>query len=313
MKTKKKIKKRRVVPVGIFFILLIILGLFSAAVLSGYFYFEAKSRISDIEKAARDYLIPLAEASANLAELSYKNKNYFKLKQLFREKIEEEIIDEAFFVLSDGKIIIHSDREVEKDLKGNIATDEFAYNVDLIMLPVWSKTDNVQFMDYHIYDNDLKIPFRKDVTQLLKQYIYNKVDVPGWLVTRAVFHKEQGIGCVSFLVSKDRIYKFLLELFNNILNLSYIFAGISLGISFFISVVIFFRYSSLSKRRAGEIVEHEIESIIAPVYSMRKNGMNGRLKEAIKIKSTFNCKINNSDKSIIKDAVAVTDKKRKIV
>lgn len=313
MKRKTKIKKRKVVPVGIFFILLITFSLLSVAVLSGYFYIEAKSRIFEIEKTTREYTIPLAEASANLAELSYKNKNYLKLKELFREKIQAEIIDEAFFVLSDGTIIVHSDKNVEKELKGNIAADEFAYNIDLIMLPVWSKTHNVQFMDYHIYNNELKIPFRKEITQLLKKYIYNKVDVLGWLVTRAVFYKGKGIGCVSFLISKDRIYKFLLELFNNIINLSIIFAVISFSLSLIISIIIFFRYRSLSKIEPEIYIKKEIKGKVTPIYSKNGFSKDKRLKEAIKIKSGTIRRMNRADKNIIKDAIAVPGKQRKIV
>ena len=60
--------------------------------------------------------------------------------------------DEFYTVLSD----------IEKELKGNIATDEFAYNLDLILLPIWIKADNAQFLDYHIYNNE-KIPhFERD-------------------------------------------------------------------------------------------------------------------------------------------------------
>ena len=60
----------------------------------------------------------MAEAFARVAEFSYSTKKYSSLKTLFHEKIEENTIDEAFFVLSDGKIIVHSSTTAEKELMG---------------------------------------------------------------------------------------------------------------------------------------------------------------------------------------------------
>ena len=240
-------KTKNVVPIGIFLIVFLILLLLSAAVSSTYFYSEAKNRTAEIENYTRNYSIPLAEAFANVAELSYKSSNLDKLKRLFREKIQSSIIDEAFFVLSDGKIIVHSDQDIEKELKGNIATDEFAYNLDLIMLPIWTKVDHAQFMDYHIYNADRKIPFQKEVIKLLKKYIYPKVDISGWLITRAVYVNGKSIGCVSFIISKDRIYKFLVEHLNISVKLFIVLAILSFLISFIVSLIIFIRYRTLNR------------------------------------------------------------------
>ena len=242
-------KIKNVIPAGIFLIVFIILLLLSAAVSFSYFYFEAKNRTAEIETYTRSYSIPLAEAFANVAELSYKDKSLGKLKKLFREKIKASIIDEAFFVLSDGKIVVHSDQDIEKELKGNIATDEFAYNLDLIMLPIWTKVDHAQFMDYHIYNPAKKIPFNKEAVRLFKKYIYSKIDVSGWLVTRAVYVKGKSVGCVSFIISKERIYKLLLEHYDITIKLSVVLAALSFLISFIVSFIIFIRYRSINKIR----------------------------------------------------------------
>ncbi|MBN2400861.1 MAG: hypothetical protein JXN64_00530 [Spirochaetes bacterium] len=314
--SEKKIKN--VVPVGIFLIDLFILLLLSAAISFAYFYFEARNRTAEIEKYTRSYSIPLIEAFANVAELSYKDNDLDKLKRLFREKIKANIIDEAFFVLSNGKIIVHSDSVIEKELKGNIATDEFAYNTDLIMLPIWTKVNHAQFMDYHIYNPNKKIPFKKDVIRLLKQYIYAKIDVSGWLVTRAVYVKGKSIGCVSFIISKDRIYKFLLEHYNICVKLAIVLAILSFIISFTVSVIIFIRYRSINKRKYLSMIKdnnsskentQEIikEDISESIYVMDNNEI--KIKEAIKIKNdTAKDELTLSGKEKIKDAILFKEK-----
>ena len=305
--SEKKIKN--VIPIGIFLIVFLILLLLSAAVSISYFYFEAKNRITEIETYTRNYSIPLAEAFANVAELSYKDKSFTRLKRLFREKIKASIIDEAFFVLSDGKIVVHSDLDIEKELKGNIATDEFAYNLDLIMLPIWTKVDHAQFMDYHIYNPAKKIPFNKEAIKYFKKYIYEKIDVSGWLVTRAVNVRGKSIGCISFIISKERIYKFLLEHYDLTVKLSIVLAVLSFLISFFVSVIIFIRYRSLNKVRyyKTNIDKYDkIEPLEGNIV------IENKVKEAIKIKpNTNSVKIKEfmlSGKKMIKDAILIKDK-----
>jgi hypothetical protein len=325
-------KIKNVIPVGIFLIVFLILLLLSAAISTAYFYFESTNRINEIEKYTRNYSIPLAEAFADVAELSYKTKNLDKLKSLFREKINANIIDEAFFVLSDGKIIVHSDQGIEKELKGNIATDEFAYNLDMIMLPIWTKVDHAQFMDYHIYNENKKIPFTKEIIKLLKKYIYSKAGISGWLVTKAVFVNKKSIGCISFIISKERIYKFLLEHFNITVKLSIILAILSFLISFTVSIIIFIRYRSFNKRKYLMTAEDNIdrkenvsENIIKnPDSDIEKNiaGNNEmglvdnneiKIKEAIKIKNdTAKEELTLSGDEKIKDAILFKEKQRDI-
>ncbi len=324
-------KIKNVIPVGIFSIIFLILILLSAAISGAYFYSESINRIEEIEKYTRSYSIPLAEAFANVAELSYKTGNFDKLKNLFREKINASIIDEAFFVLSDGRIVVHSDQGVEKELKGNIATDEFAYNLDMIMLPIWTKVDHAQFMDYHIYNENKKIPFKKDLLKLLKKYIYSKADVSGWLVTRAVNVNKKSIGCISFIISKERIYKFLLEHFNISVKLSIILAILSFLISFTVSIIIFIRYRNIKKIKNSEATEDNIdmEKIIKEnnaeeqepgKYSIIDIGDNSGLKNEIKIKEAIKIKndtakqqelaLSGDDK--IKDAILFKEKQGNI-
>ncbi|MFH0974161.1 MAG: hypothetical protein V1874_00090 [Spirochaetota bacterium] len=297
-------KKKSVIPIGIFFIIFLVMLILSAAVSAAYFYFETTSRVAEMEKYTRDYSIPLAEAFANVAELSYKNNDLAKLNRLFREKIQASVIAEGFFVLSDGKIIVHSSPEIEKELKGNIATDEFAYNIDLIMLPIWTKVEHAQFMDYHIYGGNKKLPFPKEITRLIKSYVYPKIDVSGWLVTKAVIVNTKSIGCISFIISKNRINNFLLEHLNNTVKLSIILASISFILSLFISLIVYFRYRSIRKNKITIV-----EDIGSNNIDKQENFNEKSLKEAIKVKHSVKIKdIIITGKNKIKDAILVKEK-----
>jgi hypothetical protein len=308
MNTEKK--RRPVIPVGIFFTILFFMLLLSAVIAGSYFYIEAKNRITEIEKYTRNYSIPLAEAFANVAELCQKNNDLEKLKKLFRDKINANIIDEAFFVLSDGKIIVHSDKDIEKELKGNIATDEFAYNIDLIMLPIWTKTEYAQFMDYNIFGENTKIPFNKYVKKIIKKYIYQKIDVLGWLVTKAVYLNEKPAGCVTFIISKDRIYKFLIEHYNTTLLISFALAAFSLALSLLISIIVFFRYRNINRERKIEL-SGNINNINNWQQTNESNFDDRKIKEAIKIKQgSLNIKgLVSAGRKKIREAITVKDRR----
>ncbi len=236
--------KRRGFPFGMFFLTLaLFLGL-SAMVTAGYFYYSAKERIESTVAATRSYAFPLAESLAKLAELSHRLGDYTPLKAMFHEKIGENIIDEAFFVLPDGKLVAHSNKEVEKELQGNIAWDQFAYNTDLILAPLAEKSKEIRFIDYNIIEK--KIPFRPLERKYLKMYLYNNIDTTGWLVTRAVFTPgkkgETPVGAVSFLVSKDRVFSIIMEYFKKAVLLGEVLGGASLFMALALSLMVFFRY-----------------------------------------------------------------------
>jgi hypothetical protein len=245
----KKLKKAGF-PFGIFFIMLLLLVLLSSAVVAGFFYFSVMRGIDDIETGIRKYSTAMAEASSDVADLSNRIKNYSRLKTLFTQKITENMIREAFFVLENGKIIAHSRADVQRKLKDNIINDEFAYNIDLILQPLKNKSKEIQYLPYNIMDNR-KLPFNREEIRLLKEYIYPEIKVNGWLVTKAVYSKpgkrraEKGIGTVNFIISRDKIYDLILSRRDESIKLSEYLGYVSLGIAFFISIIIFVRYRSI--------------------------------------------------------------------
>ncbi len=236
-------------PFVMFVVLLLFMLIVSALVTAGYFYFSARERIAGIVASTKSYAAPLAESLAGLATLSYKLNDYTALKALVHTKIEENIIDEAFFVLENGTIVAHSRKEVEKELGGNIAYDEFAYNTDLILGPLRNKSHDIRIIDYNIIGE--KIPFKKYERLLLKKYFYNGIDTTGWLITKAVYTikkgKEVPLGTVNFLISKERIHREIYSLAGYSILLIKILCATSLALAMIISFFVVLRYRKIQQ------------------------------------------------------------------
>lgn len=277
-----QLKKQRF-PFGMLVVLLLFLLGVSSLVAAGYFYFTSRERLAGIVESTKSYAVPLAESLAGLAALSYRLNDYSALKALVHTKIEENIIDEAFFVLENGAIVAHSRKEVEKELQGNIAHDEFAYNIDLILGPLREKSKDTRIIDYNIIDRN--IPFRKIERELLKKYFYDGIDTTGWLVTKAVYAvgrgKEQPLGTVNFLIGKERIYREIYSIFGHSILLIEILSVVSFLMAVIVSIFVYIRYRKMqrasikreepSRRFDEESIAVQLdECVLSPITAMDK-------------------------------------------
>lgn len=237
-------------PVGIFFMLFLIESIMAAGAAGAYFLYAGAGRITEIESDARSYAVTMAEALGGAAELSYRAKNYTRLRSLFRGKIEERTIDEAFFILKSGKLIAHSDPAVEEKLEGNIATGGKAYDLDLILQPVNRKSTEVLFTDYSIASKP--VPFDRGQRDLIRQYLYRGIDSNGWLASRAVFGKKKPVGTVGFIISKTRIHAFIRRHIERTLGILRLSLAAAFAVSLVVSLAVFARYRSIRKRALTE-------------------------------------------------------------
>jgi len=242
---KKSKLKRVIFPLGIFLLMFTAQSVIGTAGVVSYFYFSSKKNISDIEKYTINYSKTMAEAFARVAEFSYTTQKYAPLKTLFHEKIEENTIDEAFFVLSDGKLIVHSSTTAEKELMWNIANDEMAYNIDMILLPVQTKNSDLLINNYNIINKT--VPFQREERDLLKKYVYKDLPSTGWLFTKGIFPKGKSAGTVNFIVSKERIYNSIQNSIDQAKYYTFLVVTISIFLSFFVSLIVLFRYRSIQK------------------------------------------------------------------
>ena len=240
-------KKQKILfPAGIFLLIFLTESILGSIALSAYTYVSLKKNINYVENYTRNYSKTMAEAFARVAELSLKTNKTDSLKTLFHEKIQQNTIDEAIFVLADGRLIVHSNTSVEKGLGGNIANDEMAYNLELILEPVKKNSHELFLSDYNIIDK--KIPFSRYQRELIGRYIYPGINTTGWLFTRGVFVDNNPAGSVCFLTGKERIYSVIQEAFAQAVKYLYGIFGVSFCVSFIISLVILARYRSIQKR-----------------------------------------------------------------
>lgn len=256
--TNKKIKKL-IFPVGIFLLMFLAESVIGTAGIISYFYFSGKKNITAIESYTFNYSKTMAEAFARVAEFSYSTKQYSSLKTLFHEKIEENTIDEAFFVLSDGRLIVHSSTTAEKDLMGNIASDEIAYNLDMILLPLQTKNSDLILNNYNIVNKT--VPFKRKERDLLTKYVYGDLNSTGWIFTKGVFYKDKPAGTVNFIISKDRIYTSIKESINQARYYTLLLIAVSMIISLVVSLFVLFRYRSIQKNALGSNPGYDEASI----------------------------------------------------
>ncbi len=246
MNSQKSILKKKKFPVGIFLMLLIIESLIAAGTTAFYFRHNVKKKIELIEDYTKNYSLTLIDAFADVAELSYKAKNFKVLKTLFRQEIRENTVDEAFFALNNGKLIVHSISEIEKELKGNIATDEFAYNTDLILRPARRKLHVVQFTSYNVMGKTA--PFKRRLREIIKKYVYDEINLPGWLVSKAVYYKKKPVGTVNFIIYKERIFNLIKTQIKEALKFYKIAQAIAFIVSFIVTIVVLIRYRSIQQK-----------------------------------------------------------------
>ncbi len=236
---------KMIFPVGIFFMLFFIESLIAAGASLAYFFYIGRGGIAQIESNTRSYAVPVAEAFGAMAELCYRTRNFSRLRTLYKERIEKQIISEAFFVMRDGKLIAHSDPAIIVSMKGNLASDELAYNMDLILRPLEQKSRDVFFGDYNIVTKPM--PFKREYRMLLKRYFYPAIDSTGWLASRAVYGKKKPVGVVCFIISKERIYSFLIAHINRSIGILLISVAVSCLVSLLVTLVVMARYRSIQK------------------------------------------------------------------
>ncbi|HOO72845.1 MAG TPA: hypothetical protein PK926_13905 [Spirochaetota bacterium] len=262
---QKKITKKKF-PLGIFLMLFIVQSLIASAGVVFYYYKTGLTKIQDMEKYRKSFSITLADAFAEVAELSHRSANYSKLKSLFKEKIGENIIDEAFFVLKNGTLIVHSNKNIEKSLHGNIANDEFSYNIDMILLPLKKKTREVIFTPYNIIGKI--VPFNRQEKDLIKQYVYKDINTLGWLVTRGVYSGKKPLGTVNFLIYNEKIFDYIGEQIEKAKqSLIYSTAG-AFVLSLIISLIVLIRYRSIQKKTISLALSEDIDF---PVTKVKKS------------------------------------------
>jgi len=258
----KKVKHRRF-P----FIILIIIFLIEAIVVNAclvvYFIHSGKIITADIERYTKNYSMTLVETLSEAVSETYMEKKTSSLQDLFYNRINKDIIDEAFFVLSNGKIIFHSLKTHSENLGGNIGNDEFTYNMEMILYPVLQNTKEVLFADYNVIGTKNPFDFDPRVKKFLKQHIYSTIDSTGWLISKAVFYKNKPVGAVSFIISKQKVFDAIIERFEEVKKY-WIFGMAGSAVFSFVIALIF--ALSIRRRYIEPVIATEIHRSDAEEY-----------------------------------------------
>jgi len=237
--------KRIIFPFGIFFLLLILLEGILLSAVGGYFYISLKQDIYRAEYTARAYLSPLLEACARCAAIGEDKKVIANLAPLFADYRAKGMVSRAFFVKENGEILIHSDPAEIDQLKNNIASDEFSYNLDQIFSPLKTNSPEPFFIDYNIIDS--QIPFNKKEITYIKKYLYKDADRNGWLISRAVFRNEQPYGVVAFIIDKDPIYQAIKSRINDAVIWTKRAVPFGFLASLILAIIVYIRYAGIAK------------------------------------------------------------------
>jgi hypothetical protein len=297
--------------------LLCIESLIAVGATVSYFVYTARTNIKEMESAVRSYITPLTIAFADVAEISYRTRRIQRLRSLFHKKFEHRIMVEAFFVLKNGKLVVHSSRETAKRLKGNLATDEFSYNLDMILRPAYRKSRKVIFTDYNIISKP--VPFSGIELSLLKRFVYPTIEVSGWLSSMAVFKKKRPVGTVSFIISKEKIYSFIKKQIERSTRLLVASLILAFSVSLLVSLVVLARYRSLQKKALKyggfsgykRIGDYDSGSVQGEVYDLTMAEEQARIPRSSDRK--MHSRRNNSSLDLdgqIKDAIPVADKEQ---
>ncbi|MCU0822339.1 MAG: hypothetical protein MUC95_07700 [Spirochaetes bacterium] len=297
---------------GIFTAIFMILIAFSVSLSVAYFYGEVGKFALENSENTRRYTVPLAEAVSDIAENCHVKKDYSRLKKLIESDIFKKNVKEAFFVLADGSIIAHSVSDRMESLKGNLLNDKKLYNAEKIFLPLKSKSAAAQFLDYNI--QNVKIPFRKETLKRLAGYYNNKIDITGWLVSKAVIVNGNGIGCICFLIGKDRLYRSIEDIFRNAVYLLILFSGISFLITAMAALAFYVSYRRIAGGVSADFISYDRNAAFKD--AVRIDEPENR-PEHIKISSwdmtvpvseNDDMEINSDTSKIIKDAIPVSGK-----
>ncbi|HOE19558.1 MAG: hypothetical protein KBG92_00940 [Spirochaetes bacterium] len=233
---EKNIIKFPYLFVAILFISLFIL---SSSIAIFFKYKELTADITNFVVETHNISKTLITMYSDAAGLAYTTKSTYKLVSLFHQQQSLRGIKEIFFVLDNGTIVAHSDEAKKSELNGNIANDEFTYNIDMILYPHSVKSGQLFINDYFM--PDITIPFSKEMRTFIKRFIYKDIDTNSWLVSKAVFINGKSVGTANCIIVKEPVYQIIDSSFNEIMIIIAIICGVSFFTSLIAGVIVYTR------------------------------------------------------------------------
>ncbi len=237
-----------------------------------YKYIHVKSDIAAFTSQVKNIAKTLISTYAQASERAYATRSNDQLLSLIEESKNIKGIKEVFLVLDDGKILAHSDTKKANELKGNIANDEFYYNIDMILYPHAQQSRELFIFDYFV--PDLRLPFTTIVRKYIQQFLYKDINTNSWLVTKAVYDKGKSIGTINCIIVKTPIYDMMKHAYMELLFMLLIICGTALVFSVCTGIIVFIKQKRLLQN---------VREFTAPLYT-KGDQMRSVIKEAIPVK-----------------------------
>ncbi|MDA3899771.1 MAG: hypothetical protein PF637_04550 [Spirochaetes bacterium] len=201
----------------------------------------------------------------------------------------------SFIVLKNGTLIGHSSKTESERLSGNIAADEFAYNLDLILHPLKINLNSTFQSDYYIVD--YKPPFSDNELRKLKHYTTHDIDKNGTLLSRRFQSSDRGEGVISIISTKKGVYTHIKEQLRKLSNIRYIIFGMSFLINTLLATILFIvlrgKQPALTSSSADIVRESALHpeltvakpaSYREPVFQTQQSSVQPVILDAIPIK-----------------------------
>ncbi|MGQ9844069.1 MAG: hypothetical protein ACUVRK_10950 [Spirochaetota bacterium] len=253
----------------ILFLLLAIMAS-SAAIL--YKYRQLATDVDEFTIQVKNISKTLITTYAEAAELAYATRSTGQLLSLIQGSKNVKGIKEVFFVLDNGTIIAHSDKEKANELKGNIANDEFYYNIDMILYPHTKQSMELFIFDYFV--PDVPLPFTTLIRRYIQQFLYKDINTNSWLVTKAVYSKGKSLGTINCIIIKTPIYDMIKSYHKELVYMLMIICAAALVFSLFMGIILFIKQKRLLR---------EVKALNAPLREEPKK-IRSIIKEAIPVK-----------------------------
>lgn len=259
-------------PYAFVMILFFIIAILTSSGTLFYKYRQLVSQIDEFTIQVKNVSKTLITTYADAAELAYATRSSSQLLSLIQESKNITGIKEVFFVLDNGTIVAHSDKEKAKELKGNIANDEFYYNIDMILYPHVKKSRELFIFDYFV--PDLPLPYTTIIRKYIQKFLYKEINTNSWLVTRAVYSKGKSIGTINCIIVKRPIYEMINSNYKELFYMLIILCGVALVFSLCTGIVLFIKQKRILL---------EVKEFSAPVHG-KPVQMGSIIKEAIPVK-----------------------------
>lgn len=249
---------------------------------------SVEERLEEMDLFAESLLLSMSQIGASADDSSIDSLT----GPLFKKS--DDLFNMAFIAATDGSIVIHSDPGEESRLNGNIALDEFTYNLEEIFYPLTHVTEDTVKRDYNILNQ--KIPFSQIELDILKKRVYSKIDRNGLLYSRKIRLKNKKLCSANVIISKTDIYTVVSRGLEGLSRLKLFIVLSCLFLSAAVGTLIFFLMSNTKQRIAPQLPESvilpelQVQDTVPPNYTVyeapvaRGRRVNPVIQDAIPIK-----------------------------